>query len=573
MLSATINEFALGSLTEPLGIASGPDGNLWFVENNVGRIGRINPTTDAITSFPIPTARSLPVGIAAGADGNLWFTESNGNKIGQINPTTGVITEFPLPTAGADPLQITSGPDGNLWFTERFSANVNGGGQIGMINPTTHAIAEFPTPTANSQPDGIAAGPDGDIWFTELTANQIGEISPSTHVVAEFPIPTAASEPVGITAGPDGNLWFTETASGASKIGQINPTTHAIAELPIPTSKSNPELITTGHDGNLWFTEGGGNNLAKISPTTHAIVEFPVPTTASDPVGIASGPDGNIWFAEALGNKIGQLVLAAPATAPDLALSGDAPTSAGLETSVTYTLTVINDGTASATGVLLTDTLPAGVTFVSATGGVTPADGALSFTIANLAAGGRADFTIVVRPTTAGTLQNRADVGAIETDPSPADNSITQETIVRAGPTVTKVERFGFHAQPTTLVLFFDTQLDARRAQNPDNYRIVALEGEGQRIRIEGAAYDSAAHTVTLSLARRLNLHNRFRLTVIGTGQGGVTDAFGDGLDGLRTGDPGSNFVTVVTARDLVLTTSRPAILRAYRKILSDLAR
>src|SRR6266581_2989335 len=50
-----------------------------------------------ITEFPIPTASSIPIGIAAGPDGNLWFTEGGGNKIGRIT-TAGAITEFPIPT-------------------------------------------------------------------------------------------------------------------------------------------------------------------------------------------------------------------------------------------------------------------------------------------------------------------------------------------------------------------------------------------------------------------------------------------------------------------------------------------
>jgi len=34
--------------------------------------------------FPVPTASSQPAGITAGPDGNLWFAEQNGNKIGRI---------------------------------------------------------------------------------------------------------------------------------------------------------------------------------------------------------------------------------------------------------------------------------------------------------------------------------------------------------------------------------------------------------------------------------------------------------------------------------------------------------
>jgi virginiamycin B lyase len=39
-----------------------------------------------ITEFPVPTAKSFPGEIAAGPDGNLWFTENEGNKIGRFTP-------------------------------------------------------------------------------------------------------------------------------------------------------------------------------------------------------------------------------------------------------------------------------------------------------------------------------------------------------------------------------------------------------------------------------------------------------------------------------------------------------
>jgi hypothetical protein len=82
--------------------------------------------------------------------------------------------------------------------------------------------------------------------------------------------------------------------------------------------------------------------------------------------------------------------------------------------------------------------------------------------------------------------------------------------------------------------------------------------------------YDDASRTMTLSPVHRLNLHNLFRLTVIGTGQSGVIDLSGNLLDGQGDGDPGSNFVTIISAADLVLTTTNRALLRAYRKIVLD---
>src|SRR6266567_2497852 len=92
----TFTEFRVpsGGEPNPPRITAGPDGNLWFtVQSFVGPyIGRITPE-GAITEFPIPTPSSGPSGIASAPDGALWFAERFGNKIGRIT-TSGAITEF-----------------------------------------------------------------------------------------------------------------------------------------------------------------------------------------------------------------------------------------------------------------------------------------------------------------------------------------------------------------------------------------------------------------------------------------------------------------------------------------------
>ena len=89
-------------------------------------------TGGSITEFPIKTTGSDPLGITSGPDGNLWFTEGAADTtdtIGRLTPA-GSFTAFPLPTDGSDgsrPRSITAGPDGNLWFTEELA------GEIGRI--------------------------------------------------------------------------------------------------------------------------------------------------------------------------------------------------------------------------------------------------------------------------------------------------------------------------------------------------------------------------------------------------------------------------------------------------------
>ena len=101
-------------------------------------IGKILPATGAITEYPVPTSGSGPVGITTGPDGNLWFTESQGNKIGKIIPATGAITEYPVTTSGSDPFGITTGSDGNLWFTEAQ------GNKIGKLDPGDRCYHRIP---------------------------------------------------------------------------------------------------------------------------------------------------------------------------------------------------------------------------------------------------------------------------------------------------------------------------------------------------------------------------------------------------------------------------------------------
>jgi uncharacterized repeat protein (TIGR01451 family) len=103
---------------------------------------------------------------------------------------------------------------------------------------------------------------------------------------------------------------------------------------------------------------------------------------------------------------------------------------------LTYTVTVHNAGPDPAAGVRLTDTLPAGVQFGSAT----PTQGSCSGTstvtcqLGTVAASADATLTIVVTPTTAalGTIVNSAAVTTDTLDPNPANNAATVSTTVKA---------------------------------------------------------------------------------------------------------------------------------------------
>lgn len=244
--SGAITEYAIPSGSASLGdgddgITAGPDGNVWFTEYDANKIGKITPS-GVITEYQLagvvntigkPPVTSQPMGIVTGPDGNLWFAQRlYTGQIGKIT-TSGTITEYTVTGIDApQPFWITAGPHGNLWFTEQ------NGNAIGKIT-TNGAITQYPLPAQLSYPTEIAPGADGNLWFTEYYANKVGKITTS-GTITEYPAPTLASysftvsnpnyhwlvaptnnqsNPYAMAEGPGGTVWFTDFL--ANRIGKV----------------------------------------------------------------------------------------------------------------------------------------------------------------------------------------------------------------------------------------------------------------------------------------------------------------------------------------------------------------
>jgi len=365
---AQVTEFDIPTAaSNPFGIISGPDGNIWFTEYLGDRIGR-STTTGSITEFAFSAAFG-PAGLTNGPDGNIWVCGYNSDKIARVT-TAGVITEFNVPTLGSSPRSIVSGPDGNLWFTE------TAGNKIGKVT-TAGVFTEFNIPTAASSPRGIASGADGNLWFTESAVDKIGRIT-TAGVITEFNVPTAGAAPRNIIRGLDDALWFTE--QGSNKIGRIS-TSGAFSESLISTTSTLPSGIVNGPSGTgMWFTESAaaGNKIGQISPLGDIISETAVTTAASGPEEVTVGADGNLWFTETNTNKIGKLV---PSNVLSVTTTSPLPTAA---VGVAYSQTLAASGgtTPYFFWRVLSGSLPSGM-LLSASGvigGVATATGNSTFT-------------------------------------------------------------------------------------------------------------------------------------------------------------------------------------------------
>ena len=117
----------------------------------------------------------------------------------------------------------------------------------------------------------------------------------------------------------------------------------------------------------------------------------------------------------------------------DVGLGKVGPANVLAASNLVYTISVTNFGPSSASSVTVTDTLPLGVTFVSASGGGVNTSGVVSWTLGTLTSGQVSNLTVTVTAPASGTLTNVANVSSPTGDPN-STNNITPPVITTVTP-------------------------------------------------------------------------------------------------------------------------------------------
>ncbi len=318
--STSIAEYSIPTAASaPIDVALGSDHALWITESAGNKIARYDPTKSSFNEYTVPTVASAPYRIKPGeaTDPNLYFTENQGGKLGRITPA-GQISDTPvtdangIPIAGSPLVDLAYDPLGDNFYVSQSNVPQVGIFDVGDFLEYQPVISGQFRPTAsaaNSSNWGVAFGHDltsPAVYFSERDADKIGVFeldSQGNLVTHEYTLPTG-TRPLYIVQGPDQSFWFTE--SGTGKIGRIDRTTRAITEYAPPTPNSQPWGIAASND-KIYFTESSRNQIGRIAfdvddkPT---ITEVPLGVGVT-PKGITVGGDGNVWFAEENGNKLG----------------------------------------------------------------------------------------------------------------------------------------------------------------------------------------------------------------------------------------------------------------------------
>jgi uncharacterized repeat protein (TIGR01451 family) len=237
--------------------------------------------------------------------------------------------------------------------------------------------------------------------------------------------------------------------------GQI--VTYTIVYTNIGTGAAlNPTLLDTLPVSTTFVSCSGGLSCGEVPPPGSGVVSYSLATVPAGTGGqvtltVQVDPDAppslvltntvQLSYEDTMGNGYPPVedtdVDVIPETLADLSIvKSDEPDPVAVGNTLTYTLVIANAGPDDAQNVVVTDTLPAGVTLIS----VTPSQGQCVGTTCNLgtiAVGGQASIVVVVSVNdgTTGPLLNFTRVSSDTPDPNPSNN--TDEELTEITSTLT----------------------------------------------------------------------------------------------------------------------------------------
>jgi uncharacterized repeat protein (TIGR01451 family) len=336
-------------------------------------------------------------------------------------------------------IEGTAGPIGPI-FGNTLSGNVLG------IRINAGASGSSIDANCNRIEGNTTAGLRNDSTISvDATMNWWGSASGPTHssnpggtgqLVQAAP---AVVDLLPFALSASGCVTLTKTASSPSVVAGSQLTYTLV--LSNAGSFAIPGLVLTD-------TLPAGANYASATPPPSGLspLVWNVGTLAANQaltytvaVNVSSNATGSLVNSAQLATT----ALAGPATATvtttvttiaDLALTmSDAPDPVAAGTSLTYTLRATNNGPNIAASVVTTDTLPASVTFIGASGvgwSCSHSSGVVTCTRPSLGLGAAPDIVITVTPGAHGVIANSATITSTSSDANGANNSATTTTTV-----------------------------------------------------------------------------------------------------------------------------------------------
>lgn len=182
-------------------------GMLWFTGQN-GIYGRLDPAGGQVEVFEAPSGRG-PYGIATTPDGTVYYASLAGSHIARIDPATNAAMMLEPPTPGQGARRVWSDSMGHIWVSE-WSA-----GQVAMYDPDAGTWREWRLPGDDPHAYAVYVDEHDAVWLSDFSANALVRFDPGREMFDVLPLPSANANVRQILGRP-GEVWG--AASGADKL-------------------------------------------------------------------------------------------------------------------------------------------------------------------------------------------------------------------------------------------------------------------------------------------------------------------------------------------------------------------
>jgi uncharacterized repeat protein (TIGR01451 family)/MYXO-CTERM domain-containing protein len=301
-------------------------------------------------------------------------------------------------------------------------------------SPTTFTEAEIIGPTTTNDADGALFTAGGVPAFCHVTSHHYVATASTPEVVQEF----RSFLDYGPTTHTFMECHASETFESNAN-GHFLTTNGIVDDGNAPNNVTNrfPDDALTQFDGNIDIDTGSVDSIglaagSAFRPTVRTLINLQGPTTTSRIVwmsGNMGGDPTNGMVTYLAGhnytttvpisanpmtngvrlflNSLFETPCTNAAMQPALTFTKSAP-AAVTGSTITFTLAYANAGPGVATSAVITDVLPAGTTFVSATGGGTLAGSTVTWNLGSIGAGASGSVSFDVSVAVDGSYSNQA---------------------------------------------------------------------------------------------------------------------------------------------------------------------
>lgn len=277
------------------------DGDIWLPYFGMTNgVGKLDPRIGKLQEYKLPTQQPPRIGIHSvyrGPDGIVWFTEEEENTLGRLDPKTGHFTEFKNTAKKGSMNTVRVDSTGMVW--------ISGNPYTRRFDPKTNQFTDVPEAERTY---AVILDKAGNKWFTENSGKgRIYRIAAETEKLTEW-MPPSPGQRRRIQLDSHGIVWFAEYAAG--KIGRLDPTTGAIREYDLPGDIPTPYPVGIDQDDQVWYASGVMDRMGRLDPSTGKVTEYPAPAVGNGMRELNNDSQGRMWFTSPGNNTVGFLSLA-----------------------------------------------------------------------------------------------------------------------------------------------------------------------------------------------------------------------------------------------------------------------